>query len=197
MNRKALYNRLKLVFCVGVLGLMWTCKSAKAVERKANELKTLEQLSEQNNYRIDVQVAFPFNTQATTQVLNALLIQNTGNTPNRIDVGGNGNYIEIRKDSIKGNLPFFGERRINAGSYGATEGGITFNDKLEDFTKLVNADKGKLILKFKTQQKNGGTDNYDVVIEIFPNKNSIISVTPTYKTYMRYSGLLTAIEPLE
>ncbi|MBV7268111.1 DUF4251 domain-containing protein [Winogradskyella luteola] len=197
MNRSILHYRLNLFLLVGILSLLWTCKSADKAENRANDLLALEQLSEQEEYRIDVKVAFPFNTLATTQVLNALLIQNAGNNPNRIDVAGNGNFIEIRKDSVKGYLPFFGERRINGGSYGANEAGIQFDGKLENYTKQVNEKKGKLVLEFSTEQIKNGSDSYDVIIEIYPNENTMVTVTPTYKTFMRYSGMLTAVDIVE
>ncbi len=197
MKKTTVHHRLNLFLLIGLLSLLWTCKSADKAENRANDLLALEQLSEQKDYRVDVKVAFPFNTFATTQVLNALLIQNAGNNPNRIDVGGDGNFIEIRNDSVKGYLPFFGERRINGGSYGPNEAGIQFEGKLENYTKQVNEKKGKLVLEFSTEQTKNGSDSYDVIIEIYPNENTMVTVTPTYKTYMRYSGTLTAVDAVE
>jgi archaellum component FlaF (FlaF/FlaG flagellin family) len=185
--------RLKFLLFFGMLFMLWSCKTNKVQRNKADDLNILEQLSEQKNYHIGIETVYPFNTAATTQVLNSLL-SNTGNNASRINVSGDGNYIEIKGDSIKAYLPFFGERRLNSGSYGSADSGIQINDKLNDYSKEVDSRKRKLVLKFRAQQANQGTDKYDVTIEIFPNNKSIVNITPVYRTFIRYSGRLKPLK---
>ena len=196
MVNKFIYKRLRLLFCLGIISVLWNCKSNDiAVDKKhTTEISTLETLMEKEAYYIDIEVAFPFSTAATTQVVNAILLPNTGNSAGRIDVSGDGNFIEIQKDSSKGSLPFFGERRLSGGPYGSTDGSISFNGIHENYEKTINEGKRKLEIKFKAIHNGESSESYDVNIEIFPSKRVDVRITPTFRTYMRYTGRLKPVK---
>lgn len=192
MFRENIHKGLRVVCIIALLGLFWSCKSSKIdkTEAKAQDMAALQTLLEQDNYYVNIEVAYPFVTAATQRVANALLLRNTGNNANRIDVRGDGNFIKIQNDSISGYLPFFGERRNNSGAYGGRNSAIQFKEALEDLGKQINSEKGKLELKFTVDQTEG-TEHYQILMDIFPNKKVSVNITPTYKTNMRYSGKLT------
>ena len=181
----------KILVTLVILSVFGSCKSSKVYKEKerVQGLAILDSLYNQNNYRIDVNTAYPFNTLATTQVANTLF-RNTGNTASRIDVQGDGNFIEIKSDSLTGYLVFVGERRLSAGSYGGRDLAIQFDEALENFEKQVNKDKVNLELEFTAEQKGSDNERYNIRLEIYPNKNVIINISPVYRTFMRYDGVL-------
>ena len=195
MKKIIAYKNLSFVFLTAVLTLFWGCKTNKLDknEAKAKNLALLETIFTQDNYHIDIEVAYPFTSVATTQVSNVLL-RNTGNTANRIDIRGDGNFIKIQNDTLTGYLPFFGEQRSGSGSYGGSNLAIQFDEPLEDLTKQLNKDKGKIELEFTANQKGTDNEKYDIRIDIYPNKNVSVNITPVFKTFMRYSGKLEPID---
>lgn len=191
MKKYFKYKLIKLVFLLVVSVLFWSCKTNQIAknEAKAKNLATLDTLYNRDNYRIAIETAYPFNSTATTQVFNELL-RNTGNSASRIDVQGDGNYIEIKNDTVRGYLSFFGERRLNSGNYGGTDSAIQFEEPLKDLTKKINTDKINLDLEFTANQKGTDNENYKVNLMIFPNKHVNINITPVYKTFISYDGTL-------
>ena len=189
------HKKLIILFSVGVFCLFYSCKTNQISknETKAENLAILDKLYNRDNYRVAIEVAYPFNSVATTQVFNTLL-RNTGNNASRIDVTGDGNFIEIQNDSVKGYLSFFGERRLNAGNYGSNNTAIQFEEPLQDLTKKINTDKNNLELKFSAHQKGTDNENYQVNLKIFPNKYVNVNITPVYKTFIRYSGTLEPVD---
>ncbi|QTY26531.1 DUF4251 domain-containing protein [Flavobacterium sp. CS20] len=191
MNRIITHKALNLLYLISILSLFWSCKTnqiAKA-EAKANDLKILDSLYAKKDYHIKINVAYPFASVATTKVANELL-RNTGNSANRIDVSGDGNFIKIQNDTVSGYLPFFGESRTSSGSYGGTDLAIQFEEPLKDLKKQINTEKPKLKLEFTTEQKRNNNEKYDVSIDIYPNKNVRVNIRPVHKTVMQYDGRL-------
>ena len=191
MKKYILHRSIILLYLAFILTLFTACKTSKVDNKiSAKDLVTLESLSEKNDYYIEINVAYPFMTLATSQTTN-FLMRNTGNTANRIEVSGDGNFIEIKNDSVKGYLPFFGERRLNAGSYGGTDTSIQFEEPLNDLSKVINTSKGKLELEFTARQKGDANERYQITLDIFPNKKVTVDIRPIAKTLMRYDGQLT------
>jgi hypothetical protein len=191
MNRIITHKALNLLYLISILSLFWSCKTnqiAKA-EAKANDLKILDSLYAKKDYHIKINVAYPFASVATTKVANELL-RNTGNSANRIDVSGDGNFIKIQNDTVSGYLPFFGESRTSSVSYGGTDLDIQFEEPLKDLKKQINTEKPKLKLEFTTEQKRNNNEKYDVSIDIYPNKNVRVNIRPVHKTVMQYDGRL-------
>jgi len=184
--------------CEALLGLglllssfLWSCKTNTIAKNEAyaRDMAVVDSLYAQTDYKIAIEAIYPFNTAATTQVANALL-WGTGDNANRIDVRGDGNFIKIENDSVKAYLPFFGERRLNAGSLGGTNTSIQFNEPLEDLAKQINTKKKKLKLEFRANQKGNDNDRYEITIEIYSNTHVSVNITPVYRTFIRYDGRL-------
>jgi len=170
---------------------LWSCKTNTVTKNEANarDMAIIDSLYAQSDYNIAIEAVYPFNTAATTQVANALL-WGTGDNANRIDVRGDGNYIKIENDSVDAYLPFFGERRLNAGSLGGINTSIQFNEPLEDLAKEINTQKRKLKLEFTANQKGNDNDRYEITIEIYSNTHVTVNITPVYRTFIRYDGRL-------
>lgn len=186
---------LSLIFFTSASILLYSCKSTKISksETQANSMVILDSLHAQSNYFIDINVAYPFTTAATTRVANSLF-RFTGDNANRIDVRGDGNFIEIKDNTIKGYLSFFGESRTNAGAYGGNDATIQFEEPLQELTKQLNEKKARLDLEFTTNQKGNSSESYSIKLEIYPNKHVNVHVTPVYKTFIRYEGTLKTFD---
>ena len=192
MRERLTYYRFIQLVLIASLGLLFNCKSNTIAQDKtySDELAQLQMLLDEETYYIDIEVAFPFTTAATQQVFNELFLSRTGNTASRIDVTGDGHFIEIKNDSVKGDLSFFGERRMNSGPYGSTNTGIGFEGVPENYEKFINKDKRKLEIKFKTNQKDQTSESYDVSLDIYPSRRVEVRIASTFKTFMRYTGTL-------
>jgi hypothetical protein len=197
MNKTITYRGLILLCFAGVLSLFLSCKTNKITnEERVQNLAILDSLYGQDEFNIDIEVVYPFNTAATTQVASVLL-RGTGDNANRIDVRGDGNYLKIQNDSIKAYLPFFGESRLSAGDYGGRNISIQIEQPLTDISKQINTEKGKLELEFRADQKGNDNDKYDIRIEIYPNQYVKVNITPVYRTFMQYDGVLESFDDEE
>lgn len=185
-------KNIVLLYAASILILLSGCKTNKIAKDKTSTkaLATLDSLYARDNYLFEIDVAYPFMTAATSQVTNSLM-RNTGNTANRIDVSADNNYIKIENDSVTGYLPFFGERRLNSGTYGSSDVSIQFEEPIKNLTKEINANKGRLELEFRAKQKGNDNEKYEIKINIFPNKNISVDISPLFRTFMRYDGELS------
>ncbi|MBF8149503.1 DUF4251 domain-containing protein [Winogradskyella sp. F6397] len=183
-------KKLGILFGIAVLGLLWNCKSTDVTKGESylSEIHSLEQLMQNDTYYIEVDVAYPFVTAATQQVANAILMPGTGNSASRIDVAGDGHFIEIQADTVKGDLSFFGERRLNGGSYGRANGGIVFEGIPKAYEKTINKENRTLNIEFNISGE--GTENYDINLKIYPNHKAVVDVRSNFRTVMRYDGRL-------
>lgn len=192
MYKNFILKPFRIFSLIAILAVFWSCKSNDVIasDKHAAEINKLQLLMDKDAYYIDIEVVYPLNTVATQQVANALLLSRTGNNASRIDVTGDGHFVQIKTDSVKGNLSFFGERRLSGGHYGSTNGGIVFNGLPKDYQKAINEKKRKLEIKFTTNQEDEISENYEVKIEIFPNNKVNVNIASTFKSFINYSGTL-------
>lgn len=104
------------------------CKSSLNSAELAQQKQQLEQIAvqvNQDDYQIVMNTAYPLATNAVSNVLNGILIPN-GDSASRIDLSDRDDYIELGNKSVKGELSYYGERRISSG-YGNQDTGIYFN----------------------------------------------------------------------
>jgi len=168
-----------------------SCKSVDTVNNAKEEaqFEQLVQWVKQQSYQININAIYPFNSNATTQVINALLLP-TGNSAARIDVTGEGNYIKVFNNKVKANLAYFGERRIG-GNYGGTNSGIVFDEKTpEDYQIEINDKKKYVTVKFSA---NNVTENYSVTLRLFLNNNAYISINSSHLNQISYDGSIVNI----
>lgn len=198
MKKIKLYKSLIFVFLTIIVGVFTSCKTSKIdqSEARSKDMAILDSLYAQDAYKIAIEVVYPFNTAATTEVAN-ILLRNTGDNASRIDVRGEGNFIEIQNDSVKGYLPFFGERRLSAGAYGGTDLAVQIEEPVKNLSKQINSKKRKLKLEFTANQKGVDNERYEITIEIYPNKHATVNISPVYRTFIRYDGRLEEFDEIE
>ena len=197
---KRLYTYfIVLIVLFGNFHLFTGCKSAETSLKPedAQALTELETLLKQKEYRIDIHTIYPFNTAATTQVLNDIVLRNTGNTATRINVRGDGNFIELQDSIATSYLPFFGEQQMSTGNYGGTDSAIQFEGMLKDYSVERHSKKDGFVIEFTTKQKNHNTESFDVSIIVFLNKKADITVLSSHRNFIRYEGQLTFVPTRE
>ena len=92
----------------------------------------------------------------------------------------------MKKDTVAAYLPYFGERQAG-GSYGGTDIGIEFEGVPKDL--VVSEDKeNSYKISFKIKDKNTTTENYNVIVRVYPSLSSTIYVNSTQKNSIRYRG---------
>jgi len=177
---------------VSVVVFFTSCKSADSVSAAstAMDMAQLETLLNQKTYRVDVNVVYPFTTAATTQVLNKVMMNNAGNTANRIDVRGDGFFIEFKDGVAKAYLPFFGEQRLSSAHNAVDNAGISFDDTPKTYDISKHKKKDAYIVEFQVDDNNQTTESYDVSLTIFTSKSVEVNISPSQKQMIRYTGTL-------
>lgn len=180
-----------IVLIVVVLSLIWCCGSSKSEEtliKKEHQLNDLKELVNSKSFIFNAETANPMQTYAVMQVTNALL-RNTGSTAGRIYVAGNGDYVKIMGDTVKAELSYFGEARVVT-SVDPRDSGIHFEGQPTNYKVSENEKKKTLTLEFDIKSKS---DQYNVIMQLYPSKHAKIFVNSTSRTSIRYDG---EIEPL-
>lgn len=195
-----MYVQGKLKFCIMktnqntliiiiTLIIFSSCSSSKNVPLTPEQKIKLDQLVEDKNFEINSNWAYPLPSTALNSVANSGLLA-PGNTANRINLIGNTNFLIIKGDSIKAQLPYYGERRIVT-NYNSNNVGIALNGLLKEWKAEFHEQKKLYSLRF---QANQGTENYDIRITIFPNKKTDINVNSTHRNNISYSGTVKSLD---
>jgi len=182
-------NVLKIGF-VFYLCFFSSCKSINTINnsKKEAQFQQLVKLIKSRSYQININAVYPFNTNASTQVINALLFP-IGDSAARIDVTGDGNFLKVSNNNVEADLPYFGERRIG-GNYGGTNSGIMFNKAPEDYHIKVNEKKKNVIVKFSA---NNLTENYTVILKVTLNNKAYISINSFHLNQISYDGSIVGL----
>lgn len=185
-------KRLKTLALLGmVLGLFWGCggtKSAESIALKNRQFEELKELIATKSYMIEVKTAYPMQTYAVTQITNTLM-RNTGNSAGRIDVTGN--FIEVKGDSVRGGLSYYGEVRM-ANSLDPRDAGINFKGEPHSYEVTENDKKQTLRVEFDI--KGNTMELFSVIMELYPNKNATVIVNSVNRTTIRYDGRLKELD---
>ena len=92
----------------------------------------------------------------------------TARNGNRIDLGTSSNQMEIKKDSAKGSLQFFGE--VRSANF-RSEGGIVFDNIINDYKVTYNDKKRRVQISFNVRNK---TETFDVSMMVHKTGKSCI-----------------------
>jgi len=106
----------------------------------------------------------------------------------RIDLTTNSNSLEINKDTVISDLPFFGYSQVSSFE---GDGGIKFTNDNTDYSIEYLDKKQKITLKFKARNK---TETFDVFLTVFPDKTASLNVSSSQRDHMSYRGKIKARE---
>ncbi|RLK02393.1 DUF4251 domain-containing protein [Tenacibaculum discolor] len=173
----------RFVFFISMIFVLFSCASSKNVTQA--EIDNLNALIESKTFEIEAEWAEPMVTNAMAQIANAGLLP-IGSNAGNINLVGNSNFFKMKKDTVAAYLPYFGERQAG-GSYGGTDIGIEFEGVPKDL--VVSEDKeNSYKISFKIKDKNTITENYNVIVRVYPSLSSTIYVNSTQKNSIRYRG---------
>lgn len=172
------------IFCF-VIG----CTSTKM--GSPTEIEALKSLMTTKSFEFTADWANPMVTQSLTAVANSGLIP-PGSSISRINLAGSSNYLKVFGDSVSANLPYYGERQFGGG-YGSSTG-IEFKGLADDYVQRFDADKGKYNISFKIKDK---AEQYFVMMDVYPNKSTSISVNTSNRLSIRYDGEVESLENIK
>lgn len=183
------YKPFTLYFFILIVPfLIFSCGNKEASATEA-EISNLRNLVEGRKFTIESDVAFPRATNAMMSIQNSGLF-GMGNTANRISLIGNSNYLSIKGDSVTSQLPYFGERQMASG-YSPEDTGINLDDNMDDYSAEWNDRKQMYRINFSA---NGSGENFDVSINVYPNKTCRMTLTGTKRFSIGYAGKITLSE---
>jgi hypothetical protein len=113
-----------------------------------------------------------------------------GSTAGNIDISSTSNYLKMENDSVKAELPFYGERQFGGG-YNNSEG-IAFEGVPNDL-QIEKGKKDAYDIHFNIMDKNSSAESYQVYIKLFPNLTSIITVNSNQRYSIQYRGKINKI----
>lgn len=173
----------RFVFLVSMIFVLFGCASSKNATQA--EIDNLNALVESKTFEIEAEWAEPQATNAMTQIANAGMLP-TGSNAGNINLIGNSNFFRMKKDTVAAYLPYFGERQMG-GSYGGRDIGIEFEGVPENL--VISEDKeNSYKISFKIKDKNTTTENYNVIVRLYPSLSSTIYVNSSQKNSIRYRG---------
>jgi hypothetical protein len=184
-------ERLKIsilgLFVIAI-SLLGSCGSSKATYT-SDDINALRELVDSKSFEIESNWAYPLPTVGFNSIANAGLLP-PGDNATQINLIGNPNYLRIEGDSIKASLPYYGERQISS-NYGSANVGILLNGTVKDLAVAFNEKKKRYELRF---QANQDTENYQVAINLFPNKQATMNINSTHRTNISYRGVVNSVE---
>ena len=152
--------------------------------------KILDEMMADRAFQIASSWAQPQVTLAMQQLSNAGLFP-TGSTVGNIDISSTSNYLKMENDSVKAELPFYGERQFGGG-YNNNEG-IAFEGIPNDL-QIEKAKKDAYDIRFNIRDKNSSAESYQVYIKLFPNLTSTITVNSNQRYSIQYRGKVNPLE---
>lgn len=167
--------------------LVVSCTTSKSTA-SPEDLKVLKSLVSSRQFQIESNWAFPQPSAALQQVLNSGLMPSL-NSSGSINLVGNANYLKFSNDSISSYLPFYGERRMNAG-YGQNDGAIKLEGLIKNYMLTLEKD-GSYTISFDAKSDS---ETYQVSLRLFPNLRTDMLLTGVYRAPIRYSGEVKRIE---
>ena len=115
--------------------------------------------------------------------LNQIAARQGGNA-SRINLIGNPNYLKVKGDSVLAFLPYFGQRQ-RGGGYNNDGGGIKFEGIPKNYEVTKNNENQRQDIRFDI---NENSENFSVLVSIFPNLNTTINVNSTQRSPISYDG---------
>ena len=178
-------------FAVLIMLIAIGCASKSRYSSTPDQIENLRTLVSKKYFEINADWASPMATQSLTSVANAGLIP-PGSTVTRINITGTASYLRIMGDSVKAQLPYYGERQMGGGIYNQNKTGIQFEGIPRDFSVLSNPKSNGQTMKF-TISENG--ESFDVTAELFPSLSSTITIASSHRTTIWYNGFLSEFVP--
>ena len=167
------------------------CASTKN-EESPEAIAALDKMISDQQFEIDATWAQPMASQGLNSIANAGLLP-FGSTASRIDISGSGGYLRMVGDSVKADLPFYGERRMG-GYYNQNNAGIKFDGVPKDLSFSSNKKDSGKTMRFNITEDS---ESYQVIAQLYPNGNARLTVSSSQRTNIWYQGYLSEYKKKE
>ncbi|MBW8198311.1 DUF4251 domain-containing protein [Flagellimonas abyssi] len=167
------------------------CASSKD-QASPEAIAALDKMIADQQFEIAANWAQPMASQGLNSIANAGLLP-FGSTASRIDISGSGGYLRMVGDSVKADLPFFGERRMG-GYYNQNKTGIMFEGIPKDLSFSPNKKDSGKTMRFNITEDS---ESYQVIAQLYPNGNARLTVSSSQRTNIWYQGNLSEYKKKE
>ena len=177
------YNVIMFVIS---LGFFLNCSSSKTTATPS-QIAALEQLVENQSFVIVSNWAFPQTTGTMMALQNAGFFA-AGDSASSISLIGNANELKLDNEIISSKLPFFGEVQSSSG-YNGSDSSIRFDGEMKDY-RVVKNENSSYTIRFDARSNS---ENFDVIIHLYPNLRSEIILKGAKRFPIRYTGFVSSI----
>ncbi|RMA64300.1 DUF4251 domain-containing protein [Ulvibacter antarcticus] len=171
-----------------VLLILVGCKGSDGVVNSVEAQQTQAML-DAGNFEIDLKTANPLASNELNQLQNSGLL-GVGNSAGRINLIGITSYLQFKGDNLKVYLPYYGTRRMGV-TMGRDNGAIEFDGVPTDYKSTYNEQKGRTQIDFSMRE---GSENYDVIITIYPNRNAFVNINSSQRNSISYDGVVSELK---
>ena len=173
-------------FVVILLLFVFSCQSTKRIATP-QQLLILDNLVSSQAFVIESDWVFPQTTNSLIAIQNTGLL-GPGNSASRISLIGNANELRLNNGKVSSKLPYFGEMQ-SASSYNGTSNSIMLEGQPKDY-KVTKNDNSSYTITFEAKSDS---ENFNVIIHLYPSLKSEIIVNSAKRFSIRYSGVVRAI----
>ena len=152
------------------------CKSTVTT----TEINNLKETVLNNNFEVTLTSATPIAFANVTGIQNLLPPGSNNANINLINIS---NYFIVKNDSIKVDIPYYGEQQIAMAF--KSDNGIVYEGIPEKTKNTFIDKKNKYIINYWLKNKN---ETFRVTLTLFPNKNSSLSINSSHRTTINYNG---------
>lgn len=185
---------MKIQKIVGVLVMLLLILGCGTTNKKIASSINSEALDEMvlsKHFRIDIEWARPRATTSMNSVLSSGL-RPPGSMVNRINLLGNGNFLEMEGDEVSADLPYFGERQMGGGFNSNT--GIKFEGLPKDLEITKDEEKQRTMINFAITEN---MESYNVSITLTPKLSGSILITSSQRNSIWYEGKVSLLDTSE
>lgn len=181
---------MRYLWILGLLVLTGCGAQSSNAEKSAEQVqKTLAR----DQFEIKFDKAMPMTSHALNQVFYQLDFARLGNSPSVIRISDQNSYVKFKKDTVSGDLPFYGEGYT--GHYMNRHSGIKFDGTPEDFEKSEKDNQTRIKFNIRDEERHG--EQYDISITIYKNGKATLHVNSMHRTSISYRGHLKIPDDLK
>ena len=168
-----------------VMLIAFSCKTTYAPISE-DEWARLERIVTERDFRMEAQWAEPLPDQSINAMSSAGLLP-PGSSPSRINLIGNANYFAMKGDSVRTQLPYWGERQT-VQNYGRAEG-ITFDGIAENIRTSKNNAQNYYDLDFDLRNRS---ELLQCKLRFFSGERALLTIQSNMRNQIRYDGVYKA-----
>jgi len=173
-----------IVFLVSTVFM--TCSSSRGAATP-QQLLILDDLVTNQSFVIISDRALPQSTGSLMVLQNSGLLA-AGDSANSINLIGNANELKINKDVVSSKLPYYGEVQSNTG-YNGSNSSINFDGEMKEY-RVTKNENNSYTIRFDARSHS---ENFDVIIHLYPSLRSEIILKGAKRFPIRYTGTVSSI----